>query len=180
MTNTTGSSPRGRGTALARACRRLKIRFIPAWAGNRSEREARTTSLSVHPRVGGEQARVDFGDCATGGSSPRGRGTGRSHPLSAVGWRFIPAWAGNRGAPQRGRARSAVHPRVGGEQGSKIYRKYGTTGSSPRGRGTGIEAPASGAHGRFIPAWAGNRCSSCWPQRWPPVHPRVGGEQPVG
>ena len=52
-------------------------------------------------------------------------------------------------------------------------------GSSPRGRGTVCRRSATRRRVRFIPAWAGN---SCWPVLvacWPPVHPRVGGEQGI-
>ena len=71
-----------------------------------------------------------------GGSSPRGRGTGKLNRRRAGGSRVIPAWAGNSRFPDDGRLSERVipawagnslitrrerikttgHPRVGGEQ----------------------------------------------------------------
>ncbi len=111
------------------------------------------------------------------GSSPRGRGTEPVPRLLQTPRRFIPAWAGNRIAPELRRLREPVHPRVGGEQEMAEAIIDGACGSSPRGRGTVIAENRFQAHDRFIPAWAGNRQgrgAACCPS---PVHPRVGGEQ---
>ena len=50
-----GSSPRGRGTPFHLYQRQTVRRFIPAWAGNAKPDTNRTTTASVHPRVGGER-----------------------------------------------------------------------------------------------------------------------------
>ena len=50
-----GSSPRGRGTVVARAKYSEPVRFIPAWAGNSIRKSHKTAVRAVHPRVGGEQ-----------------------------------------------------------------------------------------------------------------------------
>ena len=72
--------------------------------------------MSVHPRVGGEQAFEPGSRLLPAGSSPRGRGTAYL-AFNQVGiGRFIPAWAGNSTRLIDYRARRAVHPRVGGEQ----------------------------------------------------------------
>ena len=98
-----GSSPRGRGTGCHIGKRGVQPRFIPAWAGNRQAVGVGSSRITVHPRVGGEQApgRDQLGRPA--GSSPRGRGTGPRQKAGARAGRFIPAWAGNRGAVTPGR-----------------------------------------------------------------------------
>ncbi len=53
-----GSSPRGRGTQPSAALVGLGSRFIPAWAGNAPLPLPRPCRVAVHPRVGGERARV--------------------------------------------------------------------------------------------------------------------------
>ena len=172
-----GSSPRGRGTVgLPRAPIGI-ARFIPAWAGNSATRGHHQGARSVHPRVGGEQSAPFSSDNLSRGSSPRGRGTGRHDRGDRPAHRFIPAWAGNRLASLPDSVRTAVHPRVGGEQRVGQPRHLRHSGSSPRGRGT--EVPDAHRHGklRFIPAWAGNRPASWLDGLERAVHPRVGGEQ---
>ena len=71
----------------------------------------------------------------------------------------------------------AVHPRVRGERVTRCRHPSGRAGSSPRARGTGLQPRRHPAHGRFIPACAGNG----WIARTHPtpqaVHPRVRGER---
>ena len=70
-----GSSPRVRGTRRQLGRQEANCRFIPACAGNTSERRAGRSRTTVHPRVCGEHAIVGIGgDLLT---------------------RFIPACAGN-------------------------------------------------------------------------------------
>ena len=187
-TETTGSSPRGRGTQGTR---------LPPLQ-------------PVHPRAGGEHALdtptspTSSGSSPRGrtpiprtrlrerGSSPRGRGThrcdmatwissagssprGRGTPLACS---CSPACAGSsprgRGThavsvspnPHRIPARagntgvSSVHPRAGGEHQS-------------------WSRPAPGEVPRFIPARAGNTWTDASGRRRP-VHPRAGGEHVTG
>ncbi len=171
-----GSSPRGRGTPPAKRSLRLVPRFIPAWAGNTSRRQARAACLPVHPRVGGEHAISVKPGSRAAGSSPRGRGTHLDLRRLRVRFRFIPAWAGNTHPLPRPICTAAVHPRVGGEHTSEKLRNLSQTGSSPRGRGTLGLAVRAGYEKRFIPAWAGNTAFSHGAARAAPVHPRVGGE----
>ena len=173
-----GSSPRGRGTVLAEIAARLAERFIPAWAGNSLRSSNRWRCKSVHPRVGGEQCRSTSILPQGRGSSPRGRGTELFlHPGIRIG-RFIPAWAGNRQHHQGLGASPAVHPRVGGEQTVQLCARLQLGGSSPLGRGTVRRRSDPRMQTRFIPAWAGNRPPGSGIYVEPPVHPRVGGEQP--
>ncbi|SIT17281.1 hypothetical protein SAMN05421580_112123 [Rhodobacter aestuarii] len=172
-----GSSPRGRGTDLSRLPAEYSVRFIPAWAGNRQLWSSFSCEIPVHPRVGGEQGLTDFALNFRPGSSPRGRGTEGGGLTNMQPARFIPAWAGNRCAPDRPGRQASVHPRVGGEQSPPYVSRARACGSSPRGRGTARDLPKRAAHRRFIPAWAGNRKQAMALSHSNPVHPRVGGEQ---
>ena len=152
-------------------------RFIPAWAGNRSVDDENAVAVAVHPRVGGEQVNGQEFRLSLTGSSPRGRGTGRSPTARAIRSRFIPAWAGNRGLPVVVAAARSVHPRVGGEQILVSLTFMHFSGSSPRGRGTGDLERDRHVMARFIPAWAGNSQIIAQGIGEVSVHPRVGGEQ---
>ena len=154
-----GSSPRGRGTVYAHPDHGKEARFIPAWAGNRIAKTIVFAQPEVHPRVGGEQEMAPHPSMSKDGSSPRGRGTAARTIDDEGGNRFIPAWAGNSWINKESPEIEPVHPRVGGEQTREMAHPPGTTGSSPRGRGTARVKKTAKALGRFIPAWAGNsRC----------------------
>ena len=172
-----GSSPRVRGTGLLIVRFTERIRFIPAYAGNRMAVGAFTGVSTVHPRVCGEQTGPNRRSGYDDGSSPRVRGTGRP---AWWGWcicRFIPACAGNRNFLTRSPQRSSVHPRVCGEQDffHSPYAKY--YGSSPRVRGTVRVQQTDAELIRFIPACAGNSIPSSRGMVIVSVHPRVCGEQ---
>src|SRR5680860_1595188 len=70
-----GSSPRGRGT-LMRECRpTIRLRIIPARAGNTSVYRRGSGCDPDHPRAGGEHTAIRKKLDQVAGSSPRGRGT---------------------------------------------------------------------------------------------------------
>ena len=131
-----GSSPRVRGTVADHRPVDRGGRFIPACAGNSRYERPPAPCIPVHPRVCGEQAQRGLRVDLVGGSSPRVRGTGHPGRPAARPGRFIPACAGNRDLPPGRQLRARVHPRVCGEQGSKLVRIEHPTGSSPRVRGT--------------------------------------------
>ena len=132
--------------------------------------------MAVHPRVGGEHARLALSLRVYAGSSPRGRGTRIEEIKGGDISRFIPAWAGNTSSLISRSPVSAVHPRVGGEHDAAKARDLHLIGSSPRGRGTRISSFLKALQIRFIPAWAGNTNYRTAPRSRRPVHPRVGGE----
>ena len=171
-----GSSPRGRGTSSAQKFFHRPARFIPAWAGNIRREPCRAAPESVHPRVGGEHSGSVSMIVFAGGSSPRGRGTSMSAPISQSHMRFIPAWAGNISSPRNWTTRPAVHPRVGGEHHNRVRIDHSSNGSSPRGRGTFAGESMEHVQRRFIPAWAGNIPRPRQSSDRNSVHPRVGGE----
>ena len=151
-------------------------RFIPACAGNTTAPHTTSAFSPVHPRVRGEHEVGRKAILQLVGSSPRARGTRRSH----------------RACPRA----SPVHPRVRGEhnhagveqtpyhgssrvRGEHVSRRdsgINVAGSSPRARGTHlVDVELIGQH-RFIPACAGN---TGWRSPAAPtksVHPRVRGE----
>ncbi len=151
-----GSSPRGRGTPYRNAGPTHCRRFIPAWAGNAACPFKCWRAKAVHPRVGGERARIMGYVHRSSGLSPRGRGTRSVAPIGRAGRRFIPAWAGNAAFCRLSAMGIPVHRRVGGERPNMVTPVETINGSSPRGRGTHICGCHHGAIFRFIPAWAGN------------------------
>ena len=72
-----GSSPRARGTLTGRSGCTRQSRFIPACAGNTSDRQRRKVARTVHPRVRGEHLHHRALHHLRAGSSPRARGTPR-------------------------------------------------------------------------------------------------------
>ena len=172
-----GSSPRVRGTPRRPSHACLRLRFIPACAGNALSIVARPLQITVHPRVCGERLLEITPREWLDGSSPRVRGT-LHRPMHSQGFcRFIPACAGNAHQPIRRNCLPTVHPRVCGErtQTPEILESY--DGSSPRVRGTLMGALEKGKRPRFIPACAGNARYSAAVEKDETVHPRVCGER---
>ena len=171
-----GSSPRVRGTRPSANMIGLYYRFIPAGAGNTSEREHDRPILPVHPRGCGEHsaaprcassAAVHPRGCGehddmTGnwrrinGSSPRVRGTPHRECAERRVSRFIPAGAGNTSQRVRRASREPVHPRGCGEHLGQFSEVFDYYGSSPRVRGTRLSSRKMRRIPRFIPAGAGN------------------------
>ena len=131
-----GSSPRVRGTPLAARAEGRRHRIIPACAGNAGPTRVGPSSQADHPRVCGERVLRRCGRPPAGGSSPRVRGTREQAARADGASRIIPACAGNAYCRRRRRRRSPDHPRVCGERASKRRSCRGTSGSSPRVRGT--------------------------------------------
>ena len=155
-------------------------RFIPACAGNRFGLSSWACSLTVHPRVCGEQTTPTSTLMGNAGSSPRVRGTDDADKHAHGKRRFIPACAGNSKWGAFCSTNTAVHPRVCGEQALSARFQISSNGSSPRVRGTGAAGLAETNRQRFIPACAGNRGQSETDGQQCSVHPRVCGEQTQG
>ena len=89
---------------------------------------------------------------------------------------LIPARAGKTGTCVSLRSPAWAHPRAGGENTAAAALTFGTTGSSPRGRGKQRRLFRAPLPRRLIPARAGKTDAAndegvCWP-----AHPRAGGE----
>ena len=92
---TTGSSPRMRGTPHAGLLDAAHFGIIPAYAGNTKDVWIFYRNPEDHPRVCGEHAGPHGWARALVGSSPRMRGT-HVERSGRAGWRgIIPAYAGN-------------------------------------------------------------------------------------
>ena len=151
-----GSSPRVRGTPRDAGGGAVKVRFIPACAGNTRRCRGRLDAKAVHPRVCGEHAGAEIPARPVGGSSPRVRGTRPAPAPEHSDTRFIPACAGNTRRQDACGTEGAVHPRVCGEH-------------------LNFRTPANTLIW-FIPACAGNTYAPCPAPPPTPVHPRVCGE----
>ena len=92
---TVGSSPRVQGTRTRRGFSPPRIRFIPACAGNAWHITRILTGSSVHPRVCRERTPPPYLSTGQAGSSPRVQGTHHFVVFAPIGYRFIPACAGN-------------------------------------------------------------------------------------
>ena len=110
------------------------------------------------------------------GSSPHPRGTPDRKPAGTIGFRIIPASAGNTLSRASGAKFAGDHPRIRGEHASSIAICPDSWGSSPHPRGTHYASSSSSGCKRIIPASAGNTSSNRkrWKQRWD--HPRIRGE----
>ena len=171
-----GSSPRMRGTHQRHSPAIPDCRIIPAHAGNSSSLRRRMSVSSDHPRACGELVPSRSLTSSIDGSSPRMRGTPCCAPRDQALCRIIPAHAGNSASqPARWRCRSD-HPRACGELGRRCTQHHDPIGSSPRMRGTLGSETFKVAHGRIIPAHAGNsheQTVSVWGVS---DHPRACGE----
>ena len=171
-----GSSPPTRGTRGSCSLLPSTRRFIPAHAGNTARSPPPLPASAVHPRPRGEHKPIFLNNIYNSGSSPPTRGTlFRFVPLD-VRPRFIPAHAGNTAAHSPPLPASAVHPRPRGEHRRYFSTTYTIPGSSPPTRGTPVLGPVARTIRRFIPAHAGNTCSTLSAGNVPPVHPRPRGE----
>ena len=171
-----GSSPRMRGTRRMFVLDVQHARFIPAYAGNTYRKKALASMAAVHPRVCGEHTCQRLWLSQIPGSSPRMRGTPSLSENSPATTRFIPAYAGNTHSCRCCPPRRTVHPRVCGEHVQPPRVKHGEDGSSPRMRGTQLQAELAALRARFIPAYAGNTTTQRRTAREHAVHPRVCGE----
>ena len=131
-----GSSPHTRGTLRPTPPIPHRRRFIPAYAGNASEKTRIWICEAVHPRIRGERCSRTIAISSVTGSSPHTRGT-RDRLGFAVGlWRFIPAYAGNACTGRTFYRPAPVHPRIRGERLASAGLLNQGYGSSPHTRGT--------------------------------------------
>ncbi len=113
------------------------------------------------------------------GSSPQVRGTPQILLDSGIGWRFIPAGAGNTTEPITPEIQIKVHPRRCGEHRHLPCCCQDDLGSSPQVRGTRPSGATQADHRRFIPAGAGNTLGTVSMRIDRAVHPRRCGEHHI-
>ena len=131
-----GLSPLARGTRGAAHRPERTPRFIPARAGNTSERLSELNGAAVYPRSRGEHSCPNGARPSAAGLSPLARGTHVSRDAGDVGLRFIPAGAGNTHNIQTLQCGSSVYPRWRGEHFSPLISAGTSVGLSPLARGT--------------------------------------------
>ena len=150
-----GPSPRSRGSLEKSDAGGLRIRSIPAFAGEPMLSTPAASCRTVHPRVRGGATRTRSPSTGAGGPSPRSRGS-RARLLSRCGTlRSIPAFAGEPRQRARCRRRPAVHPRVRGGARHVIGDADNAQGPSPRSRGSLAAAHHDARVHGSIPAFAG-------------------------
>ena len=171
-----GSSPRGRGKPRGDPRRGRVRRLIPAWAGKTRGRPAVSLVFRAHPRVGGENGKLDDAKHTLTGSSPRGRGKRLDALEASLSEGLIPAWAGKTSSCAACPPSPRAHPRVGGENPPRQKPASNGRGSSPRGRGKPENAVVPVFKMGLIPAWAGKTRGVGFRRRFGAAHPRVGGE----
>ena len=174
-----GSSPRMRGTLVARIPEEIRGWIIPAYAGNTSLPKVFAMLTRDHPRVCGEHPIMIAVQVLSPGSSPRMRGTlGFAIVLPSI-FGIIPAYAGNTCLRCCKTRKTRDHPRVCGEHSPCAVACASCLGSSPRMRGTLIKRVPSVLNIGIIPAYAGNTRLSVGVHGVLGDHPRVCGEHAI-
>ena len=170
-----GLSPRVRGNHEARVIVAVRVRSIPACAGEPQPPHLDNRGDGVYPRVcGGTAVRHGVG-IAVAGLSPRVRGN-RVHFLKPVqNGRSIPACAGEPGTPSDNAAGGGSIPACAGEPRSYWGRPSGRW-VYPRVCGGNLQRPGWPAEtDRSIPACAGEPDTAAPPPYQARVYPRVCG-----
>ena len=175
VTTGVGLSPRVRGNRNAARGVAVRIRSIPACAGEPLLKVLVMVQFPVYPRVCGGTAATKPSDITSTGLSPRVRGNRTLRNMRRTVRRSIPACAGEPLELRTKLAHSAVYPRVCG--GTRLYSHHVwlNWGLSPRVRGN----PRSGSLRthilRSIPACAGEPAYSIAMAMPREVYPRVCG-----
>ncbi len=121
--------------------RSLRLRgLIPTYAGNTTRNERLRVGLRAHPHVCGEHGNLALHNRAYWGSSPRMRGTPAAPGEAADFYGLIPTYAGNTFTIETVDPNNGAHPHVCGEHKDRRDTDDAAAGSSPRMRGTRVEA----------------------------------------
>ena len=171
-----GLSPLARGTRQNGLSSLVRLRFIPAGAGNTCFRKSMDYCYSVYPRWRGEHGRTEYKAVYLLGLSPLARGTlalQQQHPWPR---RFIPAGAGNTKCWWALMPQTQVYPRWRGEHITPFCDCPVFAGLSPLARGTRTYSNDYWITKRFIPAGAGNTCAPVLCRSYRSVYPRWRGE----
>ena len=150
-----GTSPRMRGKRHYRYQSELSLRNIPAYAGKTGALRIVVKRWKEHPRVCGENNRLNTNAVNAPGTSPRMRGKrfGARHGMFLS--RNIPAYAGKTDGSTLHPGRGQEHPRVCGENSSVFTEGFSSAGTSPRMRGKRTLTNNYMLCVRNIPAYAG-------------------------
>ena len=170
-----GLSPRVRGNQFPDNQRRVWTRSIPACAGEPHSRARTLVRVTVYPRVCGGTSSAASRRLSSRGLSPRVRGNLMLHPQHILGFRSIPACAGEPGPVAVPYRLLEVYPRVCGGTRLPVRGDGDVQGLSPRVRGN-LGRKGQIAHGNgSIPACAGEPVRKGEPECLREVYPRVCG-----
>ena len=167
-----GLSPRVRGNPRPGWRRHLRLRSIPASAGEPIPLKTRIYARRVYPRECGGTRKRAFTESPRRGLSPRVRGNRASESESASPMRSIPASAGE---PDTGRAHengARVYPRECGGTVNDPCQRGVDGGLSPRVRGNRDDTQDHRRVHGSIPASAGEPITSCLSRTAGRVYPR--------
>ena len=153
-----------------------RLGSIPACAGKPRSMPSRSSAAWVYPRVCGETDSHTAQELFVDGLSPRVRGNPVRRSTPCRRRRSIPACAGKPDCTMRMAERPRVYPRVCGETRSRIIKRKGQEGLSPRVRGNLPGHLHEPDHAGSIPACAGKPPGRCPSRATPWVYPRVCGE----
>ena len=165
-----------RGTRLCTLSYVMRLRIIPADAGNTPVHSELCYAPQDHPRGCGEHILKIPRKAWVGGSSPRMRGTPALPACFILSAGIIPADAGNTVSTSLGPMVCGDHPRGCGEHHTVGIVRSGAGGSSPRMRGTRPWPVWGESDSGIIPADAGNTLTALCPYNMAKDHPRGCGE----
>ncbi len=171
-----GSPPRVRGKPSGLSVFTIVIGITPACAGKTYYMGLWAGEIRDHPRVCGENMRIEWECLILEGSPPRVRG--KLHLLAEALCRFgiTPACAGKTVHGPDNEFAWRDHPRVCGENTLLFQSLRVQMGSPPRVRGKPINPLSSPATVGITPACAGKTFQAVYKQEPDRDHPRVCGE----
>ena len=173
-----GLSPRVRGNLVCVGTCCVRLRSIPACAGEPIQQQQHQNLRGVYPRVCGGTFSLTPSPAGGTGLSPRVRGNLLGRGGVAARERSIPACAGEPWCRIRSKSPSSVYPRVCGGTGGRQQATQPLEGLSPRVRGNPAAAAGRLAQRRSIPACAGEPTSTLAKKSQRKVYPRVCGGTP--
>ncbi len=132
---TAGSPPHTRGKSAASSSCVIPSRITPAYAGKIVVPLAQKAIEADHPRIRGENSRTYSPPSSVIGSPPHTRGKFFVAEGESLEIRITPAYAGKIPPASGSTAERADHPRIRGENPSKILDSKIGKGSPPHTRG---------------------------------------------
>ncbi len=171
-----GPPPRARGQRGRGDGRGVRLRSTPACAGTTTAPLAGSTTVTVHPRVRGDNVPTSSAARRRIGPPPRARGQQRAEHFAKLAERSTPACAGTTNTARPSRRSAPVHPRVRGDNATRCRPASKRTGPPPRARGQRDRCTGGRSRERSTPACAGTTTSECRAAGPTAVHPRVRGD----
>ncbi len=150
-----GSPPRAWGRSGLWVLSLFARRFTPACVGTMWVAARCCVAAPVHPRVRGDDKRIDAEKQIIGGSPPRAWGRSLVGVSQEAAVRFTPACVGTIFAGVVATIPSSVHPRVRGDDVAYRWKRMKANGSPPRAWGRFLGVYRRLHLARFTPACVG-------------------------